>query len=454
VNWVNEGLSDWAQTLTRYVDPRVPIDELGYDSHVQCFLGYLGVETPFNPIPREGGPENSLTLWGDQTDHEAEILCDYGAAYTFMEFLHDRYGNGFMGDLHRDDRSGFRGLRATLRAHGAGIKATTLIDRWAALTALDGVLDDGARLRGASADRFRVRTLDATVNWATRETYRTPGAPPNGSDFVRLRAGAGGGFLDAADVDSITFDGAEELPKLPIEWIVDANPPGPTSDAALYSGTGDNLDRSIVREVAVPAGSPELTFDGMWDLEEGFDYGYVQISTDGGRSYSSIECSDQVTGSLGPAFNGDSGGFTEVSCDLSAWSGETVVVAFRLVTDGSVFLDGMWVDDVAVDGTVLSNGSSLAGWQSPTQFNPVDVRAFTLRLIAYTDDHERAWTRVVQLDPGSTAELTGTEVTGAVGDRAEVVAAIVTFHDPTETVLQYAPYELRVNGVRQPGGGS
>ena len=32
--WVNEGLADWAQTLTGYVDPSIPVDELGYDSHV------------------------------------------------------------------------------------------------------------------------------------------------------------------------------------------------------------------------------------------------------------------------------------------------------------------------------------------------------------------------------------------------------------------------------------
>jgi len=450
--WVNEGLSDWAQTLTRYVDPRIPITELGYDSHVQCFLGFLGIETDFNPIPREGGPENSLTLWGDQTDHEAEILCDYGAAYTFMEFLADRYGKEFMGDLHRNDKYGFRGLRKVLRDHGSEIKVTTLIDRWAAAVALDGVLDDGAKLRGADPDRFRVRTLDATVNWDTPETYSSPGAPPNGSDYVRLRDG--GTFLPADAIDSITFDGAEELPMLPIEWTVDADPPGPTSDPALYSGTGDNLDRAIVREVDVPAGSPDLTFDGQWVLEEGYDYGYVQVSTDGGETYSTIECSDQVEGPLGSAFNADSGGFVPVSCDLSAYAGRTIVLGFRLVTDSSVTLDGMWVDDVAIGGTLISDGSTLDGWFSLTQFNPVDVRAFTLRLVAYTEDHERAWSRIVKLRAGFTRELDGRALTRAIGDRAEVVAAIVTYHDPTETVLQYAPYELRVNGNLQPGGGS
>jgi hypothetical protein len=449
--WANEGLSDWAQTLTRYVDPSIPITELGSDSHVQCFLGYLGIETEFNPIPREGGPENSLTLWGDQTDHDAEILCDYGAAYTFMEFLADRYGKEFMGDLHRNDAYGFRGLRRVLRDHGSGVKVTTLIDRWAAAVALDGVVDDGANLRGANADQFRVRTLDATINWDTPESYNSPGAPPNGSDYVRLRDGDDG-YLSADSINRIKFDGAEELPMLPIEWTVDADPPGPTSDPALYSGTGDNLDRAIVREVDVPTGSPELTFDGQWVVEEGYDYGYVQVSTDGGETYSTIECSDQVPGPLGSAFNADSGGFVEVSCDLSAYAGETVVLGFRLVTDSSVTLDGMWVDDVAIDGTMISDGSTLDGWSSLTQFNPVDVRAYRLRLIAYTENHRHAWTRIVHLGPGFIGELDGRALRHAIGDRAQVVSAIVTYHDPTETVVQYAPYKLRVNGVLQPGG--
>ena len=71
-NWVNEGLSDWAQTLVGYVIRATPITDRGFDSHIQCFLGWLSVATPVNPIPRaECGPENSLTRWLDQGDAES-----------------------------------------------------------------------------------------------------------------------------------------------------------------------------------------------------------------------------------------------------------------------------------------------------------------------------------------------------------------------------------------------
>jgi hypothetical protein len=151
-SWVNEGLSDWAQTLTGYVDPRLPITDKGFDSHVQCFLGNLGIPTPANPNPDTDptGPENSLTLWGDQGD--AEILCDYGAAYSMMEFLAGRYGSGFMQALHRGDANGLLGLQEALRTlsdrKARKTKAQDVLHDWALMVALDGVIDDGARTRG------------------------------------------------------------------------------------------------------------------------------------------------------------------------------------------------------------------------------------------------------------------------------------------------------------------
>jgi hypothetical protein len=61
--WMNEGLSDYAQTLVGYVDGTKTVFDKGGDSHLFCFQGFGSVQTPFNPNPRDcGGPENSLNL--------------------------------------------------------------------------------------------------------------------------------------------------------------------------------------------------------------------------------------------------------------------------------------------------------------------------------------------------------------------------------------------------------
>ncbi|HEX2105906.1 MAG TPA: choice-of-anchor J domain-containing protein [Solirubrobacteraceae bacterium] len=480
VNWVNEGLSDWAQTLTGYANPRVPITDIGFDSHVQCFLGFLGVQTPANPLPRPGGPENSLNLWGDQG--EEQILCDYGAAYTMMELLHGRYGEAFMTALHRGDANGFEGLRAALARVGSADTPASILRDWAATAALDGVLDRGAELVGRARARLRTPTLDASINWATPEAFDTPGAPPNGSDYVRLRNGAGG-FIDAGGLRSLTFDGAEALEPKPVEWTVDANPPAHAGNAALFSGSGPNFDRAIVRSVAVPAASPTLTFQTQFETEPGFDFGFVQVSTDGGRTYTSLANANTTTsadpGAIPtvvdnlPGLTGSSSGWRTESFDLSAYAGQTVLLAFRYVTDSGVDGPGWWIDDVTVGGAALGDGTTLDGWQTPTQVSPVPVAGYTVQLVGYTSAtltrpaagdgapagqarRGEAFAIRLRLDAANRIALNARQIDRLLGDadRPDVVAVLVMQNDPTELVDAYARYTLIANGVVQPGGGT
>jgi hypothetical protein len=202
--WVDEGLADFAQTLSGYARPARRIDQLGFDSHVQCILGWLNVATPFNPQPRRGGPENSLTRWGDEGD--AEILCDYGAAYTFVHFLADRHGTNAAGELYREPDIGLTGFTSVLQRLGAAEDGFGLMHDWSAMLALDAALDRGTPLRIGDAQRFKSATLSAEINWDNPDAYSEPGAPPNGSDFVRLRDGAGR-YLAAAELETLSFRG-------------------------------------------------------------------------------------------------------------------------------------------------------------------------------------------------------------------------------------------------------
>ena len=363
-NWVNEGLSDWAQTLTGYVNPEPAIDEPGYDSHIQCFLGWLAQATAYNVTPREtSGPENSLTLWGDQG--QGEILCDYGAAYTMMEYLHEHYGgDDFMSALHRDDRNGLESL-AGLTGGTTAADALPILHDWLAMVSLDRALDNGATLTGGDAATYTTGTLDAEIMWEDEEginphAYDTPGAPPNGADFVRLRDGSGT-WLTSGDITSIDFDGAESLPSLPIEWSVDTAPPGEHASNAFWSGSGDNFDRAMVQAVDLTGVTgAELTFDTYYDTEFAWDFGFVQVSTDGGATWTSLSnastTSEHDPGAIAavvdnlPGFTGSSGGWVTETFDLSAYDDQPILLSFRYITDSGVSLPGWWVDDVAVTG--------------------------------------------------------------------------------------------------------
>ena len=145
------------------------------------------MQTPANQIPQpKGGAENSLTLWDDQGG--LETLADYGAAWTFMEFIAGRYGVQFMTDLHNEDGKGIKGFQAVLDKYLTGDKAMDVIHDWAAMVALDKEIDDGARLLGfARESRYQTKNLNSSIYWENPESYSTPGAPPNGSDYVQLR---------------------------------------------------------------------------------------------------------------------------------------------------------------------------------------------------------------------------------------------------------------------------
>jgi hypothetical protein len=469
--WINEGLADIAIALTGYGTPEAPITDLHFDSHIQCFLGNNAVQTDANPNPRPGGPENSLNQWGDQDfDHEQEILCDYGAAYSYLLWLGDTYGDGVYTTLHNDaDHQGFAAIQAVLDDVDPGTTVAETIDIWQAVMALDAVIDDGATLTGGDAALYQVERLHAAINWETgapdNDAYDTPGAPPNGGDFVRLMDGSGA-FLSAGDVDSIEFQGVASLETQPVTWTVDNAPPSGADGPALHSPVGDNLNEVIVREVDIPAGTPELTFDAAWDLEDTFDFGYAQITTDGGETYTSLECTDTVDdasgGNVGPGFGEGFNGqnatptFAPQTCDLSAFAGTNDVgLAFRVFNDGGVHFEGFWVDNVAIDGTTISEGDDIDDWMSATEFNPVEVESYTVQLLSYDSaGGGEAFLSSLTLDGSFHGELTGADVAAAIGTDNDVVAAIVTYHDGTQLVSQYAPYELTVNGVLQPGGGS
>jgi hypothetical protein len=472
--WANEGLSDFAIDATGYDFPTRSVSQIGFDSHLQCFFGNLITQTDANPNPRGGGPENSLTSWQDQGP--GEILCDYGAAFSFMEYLHGQYGTPFISALHTNPAHGLAGLQSVL---GLGDSARAVVHRWAASMAIDAALDRGATLRKGDTDLYQTPALNASVNWDNPDAYSTPGAPPNGSDYVRAR-NAVGTYLNAKDVTSISFDGDSSLPTKPVEWVVDADPYGHEGNPALYSGIQDNADRMIIKSVAVSAASPTLTFDSQWNLEEDsggpWDFGFVQISTDGGATYHSVACTDTRTdtnpGAIAtvknnvPGFSGDSNGWKPETCSLSAYAGQTVLLAFRYVTDSNTqghpdanargVPPGFWVDNVNVSGTSLSDGSTLTDWQSPTQVKPVPVSGYTVQVVAYStaDPSLDVPLGTLSLNSNFDASLSGGQLASVLGNdkHLDVVGLIVMYDEPTESINDYAPYTLKVNGVTQPGG--
>jgi hypothetical protein len=450
--WLNEGLSDFAQTLTGYVDASATVFDRGADSHLYCFQGFGTVQTAFNPNPRDcGGPENSLNLWGED-DNPNAVLADYGNAYEFLLFLYDRYGTDIISRLHNDgELQGLASTEAALKAEGASSLYRVIHD-YQSMVLLDKTIGDArhAVVLGVPASRVTSKSLRSTVNLANPDANDDPGAAPNGADYVALQA-AGGKVLRGRDLRSLSFTGAKTLPPLPLAWTVVSDDPDRPGNPVLWSGNESNTDASAVFSADVPSADPTLRFLAKYGAEAGFDYGYVQVSTDGGATYTTIPGDHTGEAPLGPGLNGTTDGFESEAYDLSAYAGQNVLIAVRYVSDGGVNEGGLKVDDISVGPTTISDGSSLAPFKSPTEIRPVDVHNWNVRLVGIREGKVPV---IVQAEFDGKNQLQLDRRRLALLSPFDRVVAIVAYDEPTEQVQQYAPYTLEVNGTVQPGGAS
>ncbi len=114
-----------------------------------------------------------------------------------------------------------------------------------------------------------------------------------------------------------------------------------SADWYLYSPTLQALSDSVV-----------LSFYQWYHIESGYDGGNVEISTDGGQTWTLVEPDggypdDNVYALGGPGFTGSTGAWELVTFDLSSYvsSGDFFQIRFHLASDGSVNYEGWYIDD-------------------------------------------------------------------------------------------------------------
>ncbi len=131
--------------------------------------------------------------------------------------------------------------------------------------------------------------------------------------------------------------------------------------------------RSFYQTFAIPAGGATLNFQTFFEIEEDWDYGYVEVyDQDTGEWYTldaagtvdyvahaqdnpntpdGREPTDYEAAGRWHAFTGVSGGWIPVSMDLSPFAGHTIDLYFTTWQDGAFTLQMMYVDDISITGT-------------------------------------------------------------------------------------------------------
>ncbi len=321
--WLNEGMSMFAEYLCGYGHP---------ESHINFFLDH---------------PENSLVEWDEHYDAVTgpETLADYGQAYLFMLYLDEHFGQDYIQSLAVSELHGIGSVESVLHDYGCNLSFAELFRRFSIALVVDSYMPGWGI--------YNFQSIDVELNYESALEYDKDGVPAWGADYKVIE--------NAKKVKSIKMDGIEYLP---IPWTT-AEDPFDAGNTVLWGNEGEELANKIVLEVDLTGLSEAtLTFDNFIQIEEQWDFGIVQVSTDHGETWTSLaneNTRDDIVAEGYPAiienlpgFTGYYDDWTNEVFDLSPYTGQVVDICFNYMTDWGYNDPGWFIDNIEIPEIGLS----------------------------------------------------------------------------------------------------
>jgi hypothetical protein len=297
----------------------------------------------------EQEPQTQLDAWASDVSGSRP---HYGAAYLFMRYVAEQFG-GFssIGSVIAEPGRG----TGTFAEFFAGLDPPREFDDVFANWVAANELDDPALSGGIYGYQNLHLTLKSIAGPTPGATVRTPVTQFGARYFVV--------HPDRPAVLSFAGD--------PTGRLIGADP----HDSAYewWANKGDSIDTRLTRSVDLSAvRRASLTFWAWYDIEDGYDYAYVEASTDGGTTWDTLKATTTTTDNpngqnYGNGFTGKSGGTTATwvpeTVDLSRYGGRTILLRFEYVTDDSYNADGFALDDVEIPAIgLVDHVDANAGW--------------------------------------------------------------------------------------------
>jgi immune inhibitor A len=326
--WMNEGSSMLAEEINGF-------DVGSIDS---TFLGH---------------PDLQLNTWSDLSLNYDNATAHYGAAYLFMKYFLDRFGEKATQALVANPANGLLAVDDTLAslkisdpATGQTLTADNVFADWT----VANFLNDS----GVSDGRYAYKNYTNRVSQPTETVDTCPEGPTSntvrqfGTDYIEIKC------KGALTVD---FTGSLQA------QIVPTKPHG--GRYAFWSNRSDESDTNLTRDFDL-SGTTKATLEywAWWQIEENYDFAYVEVSTDGGQTWKTLRApsstDNNTTGAnMGWGYTGCSGvggdpgtgcqaEWVKESVDLSAYAGQKIKVRFEYVTDAALDYPSLMLDDISI----------------------------------------------------------------------------------------------------------
>lgn len=124
------------------------------------------------------------------------------------------------------------------------------------------------------------------------------------------------------------------------------------------SNYGNNQNSSVTLSTPinlVSASIAQLSFYAKWDIENNYDYVQLEVSTDNGNNwipqcgkFTNTGVSDQSGANNEPLYDGTQNTWVQEEIDLSDYIGTSILIRFKLISDGFISGDGFYFDDLQI----------------------------------------------------------------------------------------------------------
>lgn len=375
VSWINEGFAELGAFLNGY-------DVGGAD------WGYVQ------------SPDLQLNDWA--TNDSPDFGSHYGQSFLYLAYFLDRFGEEATKALTANPENDLASVDDTLKTLNATDSQTgklitaddVFMDWAAAMYLMNGKVGDG-RYTYHNYPNAPQTTNTETISTCPQSAI-TRDVHQYGIDYINI---------SCAGDHTLTFTGSTAVHMLPVD---------PNSGLyAFATNLGNESDMTLTREFDFTnVSSPvTLSFRTWYDLEEDYDYLYLEVSEDG--EHWQIITTPSGTGenpsgnSYGWGYNGATNNWIQEDVDLSQYAGRKVQVRFEYVTDAAVLGEGFLLDDVSVDAANYQSDFEAddGGWTAEGFSRVQNIIPQTFRLTLMTKGSDTITVKAIELNSDQTIEI-------------------------------------------------
>lgn len=406
--WLNEGFSELAAFIN------------GYDPG-----GFDGLYA--------GAPDIQLNDWPKDPSQSAP---HYGASFLFVVYFLDRFGPNATQLLVQHPGNGMSSVDAVLESlsiqdymTGESTGADDVFLDWTLASYLkDERVFDG---RYTYHNYRKAPQAGDTESFdSCPVTLQTRDVSQYGVDYIRF---------DCRGDYTLQFRGATDVE------VVPAYPH--SGDFAFWSNKGDDSDMTLTRafDFRDYSGPLTLSYWTWYDIEEDWDYVYLESSLDGESwqimTTPSGTAEDPIGNSFGWGYTGLSGTegtWLREEVDLSEFAGKQVQIRFEYITDANVHWEGFLIDDITIPEIGYHTDFEVddGGWEAAGFVRIQNQLPQTFRLALIEDGKP---TRVMYLELSEDNTL---ELPLSLGGDVDEVVLVVT--GTTRFTRQRAIYQFEL----------